>query len=94
MYVLYTVDSIFVETHKDEVKQEILDIQNEKLNITIKQDFKNLLVTNIDSNHNGSINPTQPPLIDQILEDIKMGETKKPKLTPELISRLLSRHTN
>ena len=47
-----------------------------------KGDIQNFLVINIYIRKYGSIHLTQPHLIDQIFEDIKMEETIKPKSTP------------
>ena len=82
MYVLYTDDSILARPHKYEVDQAIQDIHDAKLNITIEEDFQYFLGINIDIRLYRSIQLTQPHLIDQILEDLKMGKTVKPKSTP------------
>jgi hypothetical protein len=55
------------------------------------QDF---LGVNIEKKTDGTIHLTQPHLIDQILEDLKMTETTKPKTTPAASSKLLKRHSN
>ena len=77
MYVLYTDGSILGGPHKYEVDQEIKGVQYVKLNITIKGDIQYFLVIDIDSRRDGSINLMKPHLIDQILEDVKMGGNAK-----------------
>ena len=74
VYVLYIYDWILNGPYKYEADQVIQDIQNEKLNITIERYFKYFLVININIRQDGSIHLIQPHLIDQILEDIKMGK--------------------
>ena len=92
--MFYTDDSILPGPHKNEVDQAIQDVQDAKLNITIKVCLQNFLGVNIDSRQDGSIHLTQPHLIEQILEDIKIGKIVKPKSTPASIPRLISRHTD
>ena len=73
--MLYTDDSIFFGSHKNEADQAIQNIQDAKLNIKIEGDLQYLLGIKIDSRQYGSINLTQPHLIDKILEDLKIGKT-------------------
>ena len=80
--MLYIDESIFSRLHKDEVDQAIQDIQYAKLNIMIEGNLQYLLGVNIDIRQGGSIQLTKPHLIDQILEDLKMGKIMKPKSTP------------
>jgi hypothetical protein len=93
MYVLYTDDSILAGPDLKEIEQAIEDIKKAKLDITIEGDIQDFLGVNIDRKSDGSIHLTQPHLIDQILEDLKMGENTVEKSTPMSSSRLLSRHT-
>ena len=79
MHVIYTDDYILAVPHKDEADQEIWDIQNENFIITIEGYLHDLLRINIDSRQDGSIHLTQPKIINQVLEYIKMVETVKTK---------------
>ena len=81
MYVLYTDESILNKPNKDEAEQAIQNIEDVKLNIKSERDLQHFLVIIIDSRQNGSLNLTQPHLIDQILEDLKIGKTVNPKST-------------
>ena len=89
MYVLYTDELILEGTNKDEVDQAIKDIQNKKLNITIEGYIQDLLGINIDSMQDGSFHLMRHHLICQILKDIKMRETMRPKSTSTLCYLLL-----
>ena len=82
-----TDDLILTGTHKDKVDQVIQDIQDAKIRIRIEGYINYFLGINIDSKKYGSIHLAKPHLIDQILEDIKMGKTT------ESSSQLLLRHT-
>ena len=81
-------------THKDEIDQEIQDIQDAILKTTIEGDLQDFLRIKIDLRKYRSIHLMQPQLIDQILEYLIMGKTFKAKSTPALSSQLLSRHTD
>lgn len=94
MYVLYTDDSILGGPNLKEIEQAIEDIKAAKLDITVEGDLQDFLGINIDRKADGSIELTQPHLVDQILEDLKMGDETKVKTTPAKVSTLLSRHTN
>jgi hypothetical protein len=72
----------------------IKDIKQAGLDITIKGNLQDFLGINIDQKPNGSIHLTQPHLIDQILEDLRLdADDVKTKSTPAASSKLLSRHT-
>jgi len=93
MYVLYTDDSILAGPDLDEVNKAIEDIKRAKLNITIEGDIQDFLGVNIDRKPDGSIHLTQPHLIDQIIQDLKMPENTGSRTTPAASSKLLSRHS-
>ena len=92
MYVLYTDDSILAGPDRDEVDKAINDIHAAGLDITIEGDIQDFLCVNIDRKPDGSIHLTQPHLVDQILDDLKMREDTKTKPIPAASSKLLSRH--
>eukprot|EP00980_Cylindrotheca_fusiformis_P024847 scaffold12595_cov147-Cylindrotheca_fusiformis.AAC.1 len=94
MYVLYTDDSILAGPNQDDIDRAIADIQAAGLEITIEGDIQDFLGVNIDRKEDGSIHLTQPHLIDQILEDLKMDENTITRKVPAPSSKLLSRHTD
>lgn len=94
IYILYTDDSILAGPNKREIDQIILDIQRAGLNITKEGDIKDFLGVNINKRSDGSIELTQPHLIDQILSDLKLsGDSLKAKETPAKSSQILHRDT-
>ena len=95
MYMLYTDDSILAGPDKNEIDQIIKDIQNTGLNITREGDIKDFLGINIKKLKEGSIEFTQPHLIDQILNDLKMDKDKvKTKSIPCMVSKVLNSGQN
>ena len=95
MYVLYTDDSILAGPDKNEIDQIIKDIQNAGLNITREGDIKDFLGINIKKLKEGGIEFTQPHLIDQILNDLKMDkEEVKTKSIPCMVSNILNGGNN
>lgn len=95
IYVLYTDDSILAGPDEQEVNNVIDQIRRAKLDITIEGDLTDFLGVNIDRKEDGSIHLTQPQLIDQILKDVGMQDSRvKSKDIPASSSRLLSRHSN
>jgi hypothetical protein len=90
MYILYTDDSILAGPDKEEIEQIIKDIQNTGLDITREGDIKDFLGINIKKLKKGGIEFTQPHLIDQILNDLKMDkEEVKRKKVPCMVSQIL-----
>jgi hypothetical protein len=94
MYVLYTDDSLLAGPDPTEIDEAIRDIKNANLDITIEGDIQDFLGVNIERRSDGTIHLTQPHLIDQILEDLKMPEVTKTKNIPAASSKLLRRHSN
>ena len=94
MYVLYTDDYIISGIYPKERDKAVEDIKSAKLDITIEGDIQDFLGVNIDHKPDGTIHMTQPHLVDQILDDLKMGENVTPKPTSATSSKLLSRHSN
>jgi Reverse transcriptase (RNA-dependent DNA polymerase). len=75
LYVLYTDDSILAGPDKNEIDKVVKMIQDTGLNITIEGNLQDFLGINIKKRENdGSINLTQPHLIDQILKDLRLTE--------------------
>ncbi|CAJ1959006.1 unnamed protein product [Cylindrotheca closterium] len=94
MYVLYTDDSLLAGPDLKEVEQAIEDIKAAKLDITIEGDIQDFLGVNIERKEDGTIHLTQPHLIDQILEDLRLEDNAKPRSIPAPSSKLLSRHSD
>jgi len=92
MYVLYTDDSILAGPSKDEIENIITDIQKAGLEITREGDVQDFLGINIKKKKDGTIDLSQPHLIDQILKDLKLDkENLKTKDTPCMTSKILDR---
>jgi predicted nucleotidyltransferase len=95
MYALYTDDSILAGPDQAEIGQIIKEMQTANLDITIEGDLQDFLGVNIDKHENGSIHLTQPHLIDQILDDLRLNnDNVSEKITPATSSKLLSRHSD
>lgn len=93
MYVLYTDDSILAGPDKKEINKMVEDTKKAKLDITIEGDLTDFLGVNIDRRPDGTINLSQPKLIDQILGDLRMQQDNvSVKATPAASSKRLSRH--
>ena len=95
IYLLYTDDSILAGPDQDEISTIITEIQATGLNITIEGDLQDFLGINIDRKEDGTIHLTQPHLIDQILEALRLNHDDCTiKSTPPSSSTLLSRHSD
>jgi hypothetical protein len=69
-------------------------MQSTGLELTIEGDLQDFLGVNIDRKSNGEIHFTQPHLIDNILNDLRLQDDEgKTQTTPAVSSRLLSRHS-
>lgn len=99
MYVLYTDDSLLAGPDQKEIDTIIKDLEKAKLAITDEGDIKDFLGVNIEVKGD-EVHLTQPHLIDKILEDLNFGKdangkwNAKPKETPALSSKLLSRDSD
>ena len=95
IYLLYTDDSILAGPCQKEINNIIKDIRSAGLNITEEGDIQDFLGINIQRRGKGEIELTQPHLIDQIIRDMKMDQTKvKTKDTPAMSSKILHRDEN
>ena len=96
LYVLYTDDSLLAGPDLKEIEQVIYDLQHmAKLAITVEGDLADFLGVNIDRRDDGTIHLSQPHLIDQILEDLRLkDDTVKIHTTPAASSKLLTWHSD
>jgi hypothetical protein len=95
MYVLYTDDSILAGPDEAEIDQIIKEMRQAKLDITVEGDLQDFLGVNIERLPDGTIQLTQPHLIDQILKDLRLdGDRVTEKSVPASSSKILSRHTD
>jgi len=93
MYVLYTDDSILAGPNEKEVEKAIDDIKRSGLNITVEGDLQDFLGVNIVRKSDGTIHLTQPHLIDQVLEELRLtGNNVSTKDTPARSSVILRKH--
>jgi hypothetical protein len=94
LYVLYTDDSLLAGPDAKEIQRVIDELQGKaKLAITVEGDLADFLGVNIDRRSDGSIHMSQPHLIDQILNDLRLNdESTKTRSTPAASSKLLARH--
>ena len=93
IYVLYTDDSIIAGPDRKELEDTIESIKKIGLDITIEGDLEDFLGIRMDRKSDGTIHMSQPHLIRQILNDLKMDPTKlNAKPTPMVSSTILKRH--
>jgi hypothetical protein len=95
IYVLYTDDSILAGPSQREIDSVIQQIKDAKLDITVEGDIQDFLGVNITKQQDGTIQFTQPHLVDKVLRSMSMDNPDlKPKDTPAASSRVLHRHTD
>jgi hypothetical protein len=96
LYVLYTDDSLLAGPDKDEIQTIIDELQQKaKLQITVEDDLADFLGVSIERKADGTIHVTQPHLIEQILQDLRMmDKSVKPRSTPAASSKVLTRHSS
>ena len=70
--------------HLKEIEQVIYDLQHTaQLAITVEGDLADFLGVNIDRRDDGTIHLSQPHLINQIIEDLRLkDDTVKIRTTP------------
>jgi hypothetical protein len=95
LYVLYTDDSLLAGPDKDEIQTIINELQEKaKLQITVEGDLADFLGVSIERKTDGTIHMTQPHLIEQILQDLRMmGGSVKSRSTPPASSKVFTQHT-
>ena len=86
LYALYTDDSILAGPDKHEIDQLINQIKGICLDITDEGNVEDFLGVNIEQSEDSTVTLTQPHLVDQILDDLKMNDTNvKTKDCPLLL---------
>ena len=94
VYVIYTDDSILAGPNQQEI-DETINLMKKELDITIEGTLSDFLGVNIDRRKDGTIKLSQPKLIEQILQDLRLTDHKvQPKPTPAASSKLVSRHSD
>jgi hypothetical protein len=96
MYVLYTDDSLLAGPNKMEIDTIIKELKEKaKLEITVEGDLADFLGVSIEQRSDGTIHMSQPHLIDQILNDLRLNDNLvKARTTPAASSKLITRHSN
>ena len=86
MCALCTDDSILAGPDQDEINQIIKEMKQAKLDTTEEGDMQDFLGVNIERKPDGSIHLTQPHLIDQILQDLRLDKDEVLEKTKVRIS--------
>ena len=90
LYVLYTDDSILTGPDQTELKKIVQDLNTADLDITMQEGAIDFLRVNIDRKTDGTIHLTQPRLIQQILQDLRLDEPSSvTKPTPMVVTKIL-----
>jgi len=101
IYVLYTDDSIIAGPDKQEI-EKVIKKMKKHLDLTVEGDLKDFLGVNIERKDGGFL-MTQPQLIAQILEALRLKQKDQPlskesasnsKTTPMLSSKILLKETD
>ena len=94
VYVLYTDDSILAGLKKSKLDRIIEDMKKAGLKLTVRGGMSDFLGVQIERKPDGTIHLTQPHLINQILEDLRLdGPDVATKSTRAKVGVALHRHT-
>jgi hypothetical protein len=95
LYVLYMDESLLAGPDKAEIDKIIDELQNKAtLSITVEGDLADFFGVSIDRRSDGTIHSSQPHLINQILDNLRLNGTNvKSCSTPAASSKLLARHS-
>lgn len=88
IYILYTDDSILAGPDENEIANTIDEMQA-ILDMTVEGDLSDFLGVNIERKENGEIEMTQPHLIQQTLNLLRLSSESKKKDTPAKTSEIL-----
>ena len=94
VYVTYVDDSIIQGPDDEEIQEVLRKMKLAGLDYTIEGGIDDFLGVNIDRREDGTINFTQPQLINSILDEVGLKSDSKTKDIPALSSRILKRHLN
>ena len=93
MYLLYTDDSILAGANEKEVDRAIEDIKRAGLDITVEGDIQDFLGIHIKKGKDGTMELSQPHLIDQIINDLRLEKANTHEAdTPAVSSVILKRN--
>ena len=91
IFFLYVDEGVFLCPDKYKMDDAVQELRDAKLEMEDKGDLKDYLGLNFTYQKDGSIIMSQPQLIDQIIQDVKlMANTHLPS-TPAAASKLLQR---
>ena len=93
LYVLYTDDTIITGPTNKLIDDAIAAIHSTGLQVTDEGTIEDFLGVNITQQNDNTIHLHQPHLINQILTDLHMENSKTTKEIPAQSSHILSRHT-
>jgi Reverse transcriptase (RNA-dependent DNA polymerase) len=80
-FMVYVDDGILIDPDKEKIESALLDLQS-KFEVQDEGDLSDYLGVKVQKHADGSIEFTQPHLIDSILEDLKLMENGcRPKTT-------------
>ena len=93
IYVLYTDDSILAGPDESELDRIIQDMIKAGLKLTVEGDISDFLGVQIERKPDGTIHLTQPHLIDQVLQDLRLSRPDvATNSTPAKVGVALHRH--
>jgi hypothetical protein len=93
IYALYTDDSLLAGPDETELESILLRMKEVGLKITHEDGIEDFLGVKVDRRPDGTIELTQPQLIDSILQDLRLDQNDTTvKKTPSMISLVLGRH--
>jgi hypothetical protein len=94
VYVLYTDDSILAGPAEPELRQVIVDLQQQGLKLTVEGDVGDFLGVSIHHGTDGTITMSQSHLVERILKDLRLSSSNvASKEVPAATSLILKRHS-
>jgi histone deacetylase 1/2 len=91
LFLFYVDDGIFVSPKASDIDTAIADLQAAKYNLEDQGKITDYLGINFEYLEGGRIKLSQPLLIEQIINDVRVPRTAKTRTTPALSSRILQR---
>ena len=90
IFVVYTDDGIFASISKEEIDKAIREMK-QHFNLEDQGDIKDYLGVNVEQMANGDIKLTQPHLIKQIVDELKLPLRSAGRSTPANSTKILQR---